>query len=56
MDELNDNETVENQEGYVEEIPGVITTTSMAITDFLKKTKAQDVINWGRKNSLWFLT
>lgn len=39
-----------------EEIPGVITTTTNAISDFLKKTKAQDLINWGRKNSLWFMT
>ncbi len=38
-----------------EEIPGVVTTTSQEITSFLKKTKIQDVINWGRKNSLWFM-
>lgn len=56
MDKLNDNAIVENQEESVEEIPGVITTTSMAINEFLKKTKFQDAINWGRKNSLWFLT
>ncbi|MCS3923202.1 F(420)H(2) dehydrogenase subunit B [Methanosalsum natronophilum] len=39
-----------------ESIPGVMTTTSNAISDFLKKTPAQDFINWGRKNSLWFMT
>jgi NADH-quinone oxidoreductase subunit B len=39
-----------------EEIPGVITTTSQEITSFLKKTKIQDFINWGRKNSFWFLS
>jgi NADH-quinone oxidoreductase subunit B len=38
-----------------EDIPGVLATTSGAINEFLKKTKAQDVINWGRKNSLWFV-
>nr|WP_157197356.1 F(420)H(2) dehydrogenase subunit B [Methanohalobium evestigatum] len=38
------------------EIPGVITTNSNAISEFLKKTKVQDIINWGRKNSLWFMT
>jgi len=31
-------------------------TTTSAIHDFLKKTPLQDLINWGRKNSLWFLT
>lgn len=36
-----------------EDIPGVLATTSGAINEFLKKTKFQDVINWGRKNSLW---
>jgi len=34
----------------------VITTTTSAIHEFLKKSPAQDVINWGRKNSLWFMT
>lgn len=38
-----------------EEIPGVVTVASQEITSFLKKTKIQDVINWGRKNSLWFM-
>jgi NADH-quinone oxidoreductase subunit B len=32
-----------------EEIPGVITTTTSAIHNFLKKTKAQDLINWEEK-------
>jgi len=34
----------------------VITTSSSFISDFIKKTPAQHIINWGRKNSLWFLT
>jgi len=33
-----------------EEIPGVITTTTSAIHNLLKKSKVQDIINWGRKN------
>ncbi len=46
-----------NPDGTMEEeIPGVITTTSNAISYFLKKTKVQDFINWGRKNPLWFMT
>ncbi|WP_333787037.1 F(420)H(2) dehydrogenase subunit B [Methanomethylovorans sp.] len=43
-----------NKDDMQEEIPGVMTTSTSAISDFLKKTKAQDIINWGRKNSLWF--
>ncbi|MGB3907069.1 MAG: F(420)H(2) dehydrogenase subunit B [Methanomethylovorans sp.] len=43
-----------NEDDMQEEIPGVMTTSISAISDFLKKTKAQDIINWGRKNSLWF--
>ncbi len=40
-----------------EEIPpGVTLLESNAISDFLKKTPIQDVINWGRKGSLWFMT
>jgi NADH-quinone oxidoreductase subunit B len=38
-----------------ENIPGVVTTTSQEINKFLQKTKVQDFINWGRKNSLWFM-
>jgi len=33
-------------------IPGTALIDSNAISEFLKKTKLQDVINWGRKNSL----
>ena len=39
-----------------EMIENVSFTTTSAIHEFLKKTPAQDLINWGRKNSLWFLT
>ena len=40
-----------------EEIPpGVTLIKSNAISDFLKKTPIQDIINWGRKGSLWFMT
>jgi len=37
-----------------DEVPGVALTDSNVISEFLKKTKIQDVLNWGRKNSLWF--
>ncbi|ATU07626.1 NADH-quinone oxidoreductase subunit B [Methanohalophilus portucalensis] len=47
---------VAKEQGAEEEnIPGVVTTTSKEINKFLQKTKAQDFINWGRKNSLWFM-
>ena len=39
-----------------EMIENVSFTNTSAISDFLKKTPVQDIINWGRKNSLWFLT
>lgn len=39
-----------------EMIENVSFTTTSAIHEFLKKTPAQHLINWGRKNSLWFLT
>ncbi|WP_406670260.1 F(420)H(2) dehydrogenase subunit B [Methanolobus sp. ZRKC4] len=42
------------QIGY-DDVPGVALTNSNVIAEFLKKTKIQDVINWGRKNSLWFV-
>ncbi|WP_205804356.1 F(420)H(2) dehydrogenase subunit B [Methanolobus halotolerans] len=41
-------------QGY-DDIPGVTLTDRNAISDFIKKTKAQDVLNWGRKSSLWFM-
>ena len=59
MDEMREQVKEHVKEKFVEKvnetIPGVLTTDSNAISDFLKKTKAQDVINWGRKNSLWFM-
>ena len=55
MGEVKDKKTSKSDETTEEEIPGIITTTSSAISNFLKKTKAQDLINWGRKNSLWFM-
>lgn len=56
MGEVKEQKTSTSDETSVEEVPGVITTTASAISDFLKKTKAQDLINWGRKNSMWFMT
>ncbi|AKB79305.1 hypothetical protein MSHOH_2822 [Methanosarcina horonobensis HB-1 = JCM 15518] len=56
MGEMKETKTNNSKETPEEEIPGVITTTTSAIHNFLKKTKAQDLINWGRKNSLWFMT
>lgn len=44
----------EAEKAEYEQIPGVMLTDRSAINEFLKKTKIQDVINWGRKNSLWF--
>jgi NADH-quinone oxidoreductase subunit B len=44
------------EQAQEESIPGVITTTSREINEFLKKTKIQDILNWGRKNSLWFMS
>ncbi|MBP1909873.1 F(420)H(2) dehydrogenase subunit B [Methanolobus bombayensis] len=37
-----------------DDIPSIALTDSNSIADFIKKTKIQDIINWGRKNSLWF--
>lgn len=45
---------IQDKKDVTDDIPGVMTTSSSAISDFLKRTKAQDIINWGRKNSLWF--
>lgn len=39
----------------ISKYPGFTTTTS-AIHDFIKKSPIQDLVNWGRKNSLWFMT
>ncbi|WP_094226530.1 F(420)H(2) dehydrogenase subunit B [Methanolobus psychrotolerans] len=36
------------------DVPGIALTESNSIANFIKKTKVQGVINWGRKNSLWF--
>lgn len=40
--------------GY-DDVPGTILTDTNAISEFLKKTKVQDLLNWGRKNSMWFV-
>jgi len=48
MGEVKETKTNNSNECPEEEIPGVLTTTTSAISDFLKKTKAQDLINWGR--------
>ncbi len=57
MDEIEQTEVEQDETqnvGY-DDIPGVTLTDTNAISDFLKKTKIQDVLNWGRKNSLWFM-
>jgi NADH-quinone oxidoreductase subunit B len=48
MGEVKEKKTNKNNEKS-EEIPGVITTTTSAIHNLLKKSKVQDIINWGRK-------
>ena len=56
MGEVMEDKTYKSSETPEEDtIPGVLTTTTSAIHNFLKKTKVQDIINWGRKNSLWFM-
>ena len=56
MDEVEqmDVEQAEVQNVGYDDVPGTILTDTNAISEFLKKTKVQDVLNWGRKNSLWF--
>ena len=56
MDEIEQTNVEQNDVlnvGYTD-VPGTMLTQSNAICDFIKKTKIQDVLNWGRKNSLWF--
>lgn len=36
--------------------PNVAFTTTSAIHDFIKNSPLQKLVNWGRKNSLWFMT
>ncbi|MHC1625606.1 MAG: NADH-quinone oxidoreductase subunit B [Methermicoccaceae archaeon] len=36
--------------------PQLYITTSKAIQEYLKKSKAKELLNWGRRNSLWFLS
>ena len=36
--------------------PQVFLTTSKAIQEFIKKSCIKDVLDWGRRNSLWFLS
>ena len=48
MGEVKETKTNNSKENPEEEVPGVITTTTSAIHNFLKKTKAQDIIKIGR--------
>ncbi len=36
--------------------PNVSVTSASAIQEFIKNSPLQKIVNWGRKNSLWFMT